>query len=90
MADPAPLSRTKNPILRMIKLIGGWTLLVVGFIGLFLPILQGVLMMIAGLALLSGESRLMAKLIDKARPRFRLWRWRYHACLSRRRKRRTT
>ncbi len=73
---------TKNPFFRMVRLVGGWLLVVVGFIGLFLPILQGILMIAAGVALLSGESRIIRRLVDRARPYYRLWRWRYRAWRS--------
>ena len=41
---------------RVVKLTAGVILLVLGFIGLFLPILQGILLIMGGLALLSTES----------------------------------
>jgi uncharacterized membrane protein YbaN (DUF454 family) len=47
----------------------GWTFIFLGFIGLFLPFLQGILFMIIGLAILSKEStmarNLMARLKKK-------------------------
>jgi len=39
----------------------GWILLVVGFIGLFLPILQGTLMMLAGASLLGWDLKPLTK-----------------------------
>lgn len=42
---------------RILLLILGWTLIGLGIIGLALPFLQGVLMILAGLAILSRESR---------------------------------
>lgn len=36
------------------KLVLGWTLLVLGILGLLLPILQGILMIVGGLVILSS------------------------------------
>lgn len=40
---------------RILRIVCGYTLLVLGFIGLFLPVLQGTLMIIAGAALLGWD-----------------------------------
>jgi len=45
-------------------------LLGLGVVGLFLPFLQGVLFMLAGLALLSSESRRLRRLLDRLRQRY--------------------
>ena len=37
------------------KIIIGWSLLILGVFGLFLPVLQGILMITAGLAILSAH-----------------------------------
>jgi uncharacterized membrane protein YbaN (DUF454 family) len=46
---------------RRLMMAGGWVFLVLGFLGLFLPFLQGILFLMVGLILLA-----------KAQPRFRL------------------
>lgn len=46
---------------RKLFLVGGWVFLVLGVLGLFLPILQGILFLLLGLILLA-----------RAQPRFRL------------------
>lgn len=46
---------------RKLLVAGGWVFLVLGVLGLFLPILQGILFLLVGLVLLA-----------KAQPRFRL------------------
>jgi uncharacterized protein len=72
----------------------GWIFIVLGFIGLFLPFLQGILFMIIGLALLSRESTIAHNLLihlKKKHPRpFQIaleWRRRfsdrYHRWVSR-------
>ncbi|MBI1882877.1 MAG: PGPGW domain-containing protein [Chlamydiae bacterium] len=42
-------------IRRFLKLFCGWSLLAIGIVGLFLPFLQGILMIVSGLALLATE-----------------------------------
>ena len=76
-SDPAPPNR--NPVLRLVRLISGWLLLILGIIGCFLPILQGFLMMAAGLALLSRESPFIKRQLRRLSPYYRLVRRRYHA-----------
>ncbi|MCX6355280.1 MAG: hypothetical protein NTZ78_10310 [Candidatus Aureabacteria bacterium] len=44
-----------SKIRKTLRVTCGWILLVVGFIGLFLPILQGTLMMLAGASLLGWD-----------------------------------
>lgn len=51
-------------------IILGWLFIFLGIIGLFLPLLQGVLFLIVGLLLLSGTSPWAKRLLDKARERF--------------------
>lgn len=54
---------------RILRLITGFTLLFLGIIGLFVPVLQGVLMIIAGLLILGPESKLVKKLLEMLRRR---------------------
>jgi len=51
-------------------LIVGWTLLVVGFVGLFLPFLQGILFLMIGLGILSSQYLWTRKMVAMARKRF--------------------
>ena len=44
-------------IRRVVVLILGWTLIAIGVVGLFVPILQGILVIMLGLYVLSRESR---------------------------------
>ncbi len=55
---------------RMARLIGGWALLLLGVVGLFLPILQGLLFLLAGLLILSREHSWAHKLLERLRKRF--------------------
>ena len=45
----------KSQTKRVLVLVVGWTFIVLGIAGLFLPILQGVLFLLIGLAILSTE-----------------------------------
>ena len=48
----------------------GWGFIVLGILGLFLPILQGILFLLIGLSLLSNSSPWAARLLAKVRGRF--------------------
>ncbi|MBI3990259.1 MAG: hypothetical protein HY347_11660 [candidate division NC10 bacterium] len=41
---------------KWVRLIGGWGLILGGLVGLFLPFLQGIALIVAGLALLSRDA----------------------------------
>jgi uncharacterized membrane protein YbaN (DUF454 family) len=53
----------------MFKIIVGFGFLGLGFVGLFLPILQGFLFMIIGLAILSTESRRVRAVVEEIKRR---------------------
>ncbi|MBC7950201.1 MAG: hypothetical protein H7Z12_00070 [Rhodospirillaceae bacterium] len=55
---------------RLIKIILGWVFLVLGVLGLFLPILQGVLFLAIGLAILAQEQPWAHRLMTRIRQRF--------------------
>jgi hypothetical protein len=55
---------------RLIKLILGWTFMVLGVLGLFLPILQGVLFLAIGLAILAQEQPWAHRLMTRLRHRY--------------------
>jgi uncharacterized membrane protein YbaN (DUF454 family) len=59
-------TRTKKAIL----LLFGWGFILLGVIGLFLPILQGVLFLLIGLLILSSEYVWAHRLLLKIRNRF--------------------
>ena len=58
---------TRRRIWRLVRLTTGWALLVLGVIGLFLPFLQGILLIASGLAILSTESRWAKNLLERLR-----------------------
>ena len=60
----------KKQIKRILILGLGWFFIILGFIGLFFPILQGILFLLIGLYLLSLESKIVRKLIDKLKERY--------------------
>ena len=55
---------------RVLRLTTGWFLIAIGVVGLFLPVLQGILFIASGLAVLSTESRWARAILD----RFSAWR----------------
>ena len=79
----------KKHIRRIAILALGWTLIGLGVIGLFLPILQGVLFILLGLYVLSRESETARRWLHKLREKHPLvdkklegwgawWRSRFH------------
>jgi hypothetical protein len=48
----------------------GWALIGLGIVGLFLPVLQGMLFLLAGLAVLSRESATARRLFRRMRRRY--------------------
>ena len=54
----------------IILLIIGWLFIVFGIVGLFLPILQGILFILIGLAILFPRNRYVEQLITRARNRW--------------------
>lgn len=67
---PAP-RKPAHPVWRMTKVVVGIALLGLGVVGLFLPILQGVLFLFLGLALLSTESRRVRGVMVRLKRRHR-------------------
>jgi uncharacterized membrane protein YbaN (DUF454 family) len=55
---------------RILVLIAGWGFILLGIVGLFLPILQGVLSLLIGLIILSSEYAWAHHLLTKVKQRF--------------------
>lgn len=55
---------------RILLLIAGWGFILLGIVGLFLPVLQGILFLLIGLILLSTEYVWAHHLLRKLRERF--------------------
>jgi uncharacterized protein len=55
---------------RILVLIAGWGFIVLGILGLFLPVLQGVLFLFVGLIILSSEYVWAHRLLSRLRERF--------------------
>ena len=55
---------------RWAVLIVGWSLIAVGILGLFLPVLPGILFLVMGLLLLATEYAWARELIDKASAKY--------------------
>jgi uncharacterized membrane protein YbaN (DUF454 family) len=60
----------KTVLTRLFKLALAWLLLFLGIVGLFLPILQGLLFIFLGLALLSSQSQWIRNKIEFLQDRF--------------------
>ncbi|CAA7616441.1 PGPGW domain-containing protein [Magnetospirillum sp. UT-4] len=60
----------KRPAARLLKIVFGWAFIVLGVLGLFLPILQGVLFLAIGLAILAQEQPWAHRLLMRLRHRF--------------------
>ena len=61
----------RSPLWRVARLIAGWTLVALGIVGLFLPILQGVALILAGLALLAPDVPFARRWLDWLKNRAR-------------------
>lgn len=55
---------------RLTRIIGGFVLIGLGIIGLFLPFLQGIALIVAGLLLLAREFHWARRLLEWARHRW--------------------
>ncbi len=60
----------KTKFFRLVKLIAGWSLVLLGIIGWFTPILPGTLFILLGFALLSSESEWVRQKIESWKARF--------------------
>jgi uncharacterized membrane protein YbaN (DUF454 family) len=60
----------KRRLKRVAIHIAGWSFILLGVAGLFLPILQGILFILVGLFLLSSVSPWAARLLDRIKKRF--------------------
>jgi uncharacterized membrane protein YbaN (DUF454 family) len=67
--ERTPPKKPAHPVWRMTKIVVGVGFLGLGFVGLFLPILQGVLFMFIGVAILSTESKRVRRLRDEIKRR---------------------
>ena len=68
MTDEATPSR--HPLWRTVRIVLGIALIPVGIVGLFIPVLQGVLLLLLAFALLASEIPLVAKWRAQLRRRF--------------------
>ena len=55
---------------KALAIVAGWLFIVLGVIGLFLPFMQGVLFIMIGLTVLSGEYVWAHQMLTKVRTRF--------------------
>lgn len=55
---------------KALALVVGWAFILLGIVGLFLPIMQGILFLLIGLTILSSEYVWAHHLLGKVRARF--------------------
>lgn len=55
---------------KILVLVAGWAFIAIGIVGLFLPVLQGVLFLMVGLIILSTEYHWAHRLLEKVKTRF--------------------
>jgi uncharacterized membrane protein YbaN (DUF454 family) len=55
---------------RTVALVAGWSLIALGVLGLVLPILPGMLLLLAGISVLSSEYVWAHKILQRLRGRF--------------------
>ena len=60
----------ERQIKRVVVLVVGWMLIAFGIVGLFLPVLQGVLFILLGLYVLSRESETAHRWLQRGRKRY--------------------
>ena len=60
---------TKSRAKRIITHVAGWMFILVGIVGLFLPVLQGILFILVGLFVLSSVAPWASSILDKVRDR---------------------
>ncbi|MBI5554417.1 MAG: hypothetical protein HY920_01005 [Elusimicrobia bacterium] len=62
--------KMRNKFFKLLLAAAGWTFVIVGLLGLFLPVLPGVLFLIAGLFLLSKDNLWAQNLVEKLKGRY--------------------
>lgn len=65
-----PEASRRSRFARVAGIIVGWAFVVLGIVGLFLPVLQGILFLLIGLVILSKEYQWARNLISYLRRRF--------------------
>src|SRR5262245_35743696 len=63
LQSAALMARSASPAKRIVRIVAGVVFLVLGVLGLFLPILQGVLFLGVGLLLLSADVRAIRRIV---------------------------
>jgi hypothetical protein len=65
-----PLASNKRMVKRVALIVAGWTLLLLGVVGIFLPVLPGALFLLVGLSILSVEYAWARRWVTALRNRF--------------------
>jgi hypothetical protein len=65
-----PLASNKHMVKRVALIAAGWSLLLLGMVGIFLPVLPGALFLLVGLSILSVEYEWARRWVTALRNRF--------------------
>jgi uncharacterized membrane protein YbaN (DUF454 family) len=65
--EPTP---SRHPLWRTVRIVVGIVLIPIGIVGLFIPVLQGVLLLLLAFALLAREIPLVARWREQLRRRY--------------------
>lgn len=65
--------KRRHPVWRTVRIVVGIALIPIGIVGLFIPVLQGVLLLVLAFALLASEIPFLGKWRDKLRQRYPEW-----------------
>lgn len=65
--------KRRHPVWRTVRIVLGLVLIPLGIVGLFIPVLQGVLLLVLAFALLASEIPIVGKWRDKLRERYPEW-----------------
>jgi uncharacterized membrane protein YbaN (DUF454 family) len=65
--EPTP---SRHPLWRTVRIVVGIVLIPIGIVGLFIPVLQGVLLLLLAFALLAREIPLVAQWREQLRRRY--------------------
>ena len=66
----SPRASNKRMVKRVALIVAGWSLLLLGVVGIFLPVLPGALFLLVGLSILSVEYEWARRWVTALRNRF--------------------
>jgi len=64
------IAKTQKPLQRIAVVALGWILMIGGIVGLFLPVLPGTFLIVAGALMLNPQRTWLSRAMEKCRMRF--------------------